>query len=212
MRAEFSDEVVATALKNLGRYRVQRCLQRVHDANLPGLTGSHMLALGLRETRLTNIIGGGQLITNPDGTTKWIVATDPAKQDIGWLQLSRRWHIPALTRMEAMAPGTWGPPLPGRNAGEPGVVPGFTDALDYVLGIKAGHFKSAKTAGVPKKDRVKVVMAAHNAGMTGALNGWRDCGDPDQNTTHGDYAEWILFHAAKVDRWLDAHPNWKLSP
>ena len=51
-------------------------------------------------------------------------------------------------------------------------------------------------------------MAAYNAGMGGALNGWR-AGDVDRFTTGGDYSAWVLRHRLAVQHWLDAHPRWK---
>jgi hypothetical protein len=90
--------------------------------------------------------------------------------------------------------GEW---LRKHGAGEPGQVPAVRDAAFYAASIIAANLVQAKHAGVPESQRTRVAIAGYNAGMTGALNGWR-AGNPDANTTGGNYADDVLDRRAVV--------------
>ena len=68
-------------------------------------------------------------------------------------------------------------------------------AMKYSVGLLEANVRQAITAGVPEGQRLRVAVAGYNAGMGGALSGWREHRDPDHNTAHGDYSEDVLARA-----------------
>lgn len=189
-------------LKSTARaHKVQRmCLDSGRVKNTPWI----VLALGLRETWLRNILGGAKLV---DGV--WVPEDDPAKQDAGFLQISKKWHPDVLRRMEAVASGTWQPVIEGANAFAPGMVPTFRAAVPYVLAELASSLDFARLHVIPDRDRQRFAIAAHNCGKGGALEGYRH-GDVDMLTSGGDYSAWVLDAAPKVEQFVVTHPNWLL--
>jgi hypothetical protein len=199
-----TDAQVAKALANLGNYRVKRT-QEVANAGLPdGISGSLLLSLGLRETMLQNIEGGAKL---DKATGKWVKQDDPTQMDVGPFQISRKYHSTALSMMPGVKNDTWTPTILGMSANVSGYVPRFEDSLQYVLSEMHENMAQLDDFVGSSDTLVQVTVAAHNAGVDGALKGYR-LGDIDINTAGGDYSAWVLKHRSLVLKWLKVHPNW----
>lgn len=201
--ADLTDTQVGNALKNLGHYRVTRAQRVAREGDPDGISGALLLALGLRETHLRNIEGGAK---REEG--RWVAETDPGRMDTGVFQISRRYHTEDLRRMPAVKTGTWGLVVIGATAAQGGYCPRYEDSLRFTLSAMHEAQALAEDQKVPESERARFAVAAHNAGVGGALSGYRE-GDVDQYTTGGDYSAWVLRHRTLVNRWLGAHPNWK---
>jgi hypothetical protein len=209
MADPLAQKTVEDCLVRLGNYRVRRIQTVALEGEPDGISGALLLAFGLRETLLQNIIGGLRRLD--DG--RWIPETDPARQDVGVFQISRLWNGAALRRMPAVQTGTWGPLVDGKTAYDAYMVPRFEDSLQFTMSLLHEHMALADDAGVDElDDRVDIAIAAHNAGFSGALAGWR-LGDVDRNTTQHDYVSWVKEHRTKVNRALntDRLANWKVT-
>ena len=202
--ADLTQDQVGKALANLGNYRVKRA-QEVANSGFPdGISGSLLLALGMRETMLQNIQGGAMFV---DG--KWVPQTDPTKMDVGWSQINRGFHSGSLKLMPGVKNGTWAPTVDGKTANDAGFVPRFEDALQFTVNMMHESQAYGSTHGVKDEDLARFAVAAHNGGMGGALKGYRE-GNVDKYTTLGDYSGWVLRHRTLINRWLGQHPNWKV--
>lgn len=193
---------VGHALTQLEHYRVVRA-QAVAKAHAPpGVDGALVIALGLRETGLRNIEGGAKLQNG-----HWVKQDDPALMDVGAFQINRSYHRAELTRMPGVRTGTWTPVVTGRNAAEGGFVPRYEEQLQFVITELATAVSFARDHGVTPAARARFAVAAHNAGLGGALTGYR-AGNVDQHTALGNYSAWCLGHADLVRLWLLEHPGW----
>jgi hypothetical protein len=212
---------VETALVGLKKYRVQRTQRVALEGKPDGISGALLLSFGLRETGLQNIIGGLAYVNPKDRSERWptdrkggiwIAEWDPAKQDVGIFQISRRWHMGALRLMPAVRSGTWGPVIDKATAADAGMVPRFEDSLRYTLSLLHDHMAQAEDMGVTELDKqVEVAIAAHNAGMGGAMKGYRE-GNVEKYTTQGDYVSWVKHHRTMVNRALgtERFRNWRV--
>lgn len=201
--ANLTDSQIGDRLTQLGHYRVMRT-QEVANQGLPdGISGSLILALGLRETGLTNVEGGAELVNGV-----WVPQSDPNKKDVGVFQISRLYHKASLALMPGVKIGTWTPVVNGKSAANGGYCPRFEDSLQYV--VKSMHEAQAYGGDhdVKEADLPRFAVAAHNGGMGGALQGYR-VGNVDKYTTGGDYSAWCLYHKTGINHWLAEHPNWR---
>lgn len=204
-------EDVATALARLGKYRVRRAQTVALQGQPDGISGALVLAMGLRETWGRNIEGGAKRV----GTV--YVALDPKKpsearlMDVSWLQISRVYHFDALSRMLAVKAGTWDEAAPGHSPAEGGYVPRFEEALQFTLSEMHEAMAFAEDNGIPEKDWPRFAIAAHNAGRSDALKGYR-AGDVDLFTAGGDYSVWVLRARSQVNAWLGEHRKWLVVP
>jgi hypothetical protein len=202
--ADFTQDQVGKALANLGNYRVKRA-QEVANTGFPdGISGSLLLALGLRETNLKNLEGGLKLVGG-----EWVKQDDPTKMDVGWTQINRGFHAASLKLMPGVKAGTWTPTVDNKTANDAGFVPRFEEALMFTVNMMHESQAYGADHGVPDADLARFSVAAHNGGMGGALKGFRE-GNMDKYTTMGDYSGWVLRHRTLINRWLGQHPNWKV--
>lgn len=194
---------VDQSLKNAGHYRVVQAQRVAREGDPDGISGALLLALGIRETGLRNIQGGAK----QEGG-RWVALGpgDAHLMDVGALQISRRYHPELLRKLPAVKAGTWGPVTPGVTPMTYGYVPQWTPALRFTIDEMHEALAYAHDKGV--SDPVRFAVAAHNAGIGGALNGYR-AGDVDKYTAHGDYSRWVLATRTAVNAWLGKHPNWK---
>lgn len=189
---------IGTSLAHLGNYRVLKTQEVAREGGPDNIYGVHLLALGLRETGLRNINGGGTFV---NGT--WA----PAKTDRGCFQISQKYHSAFLKSVPGCKEGSWWP-TDGKTALDEGYCPRFSDAVRYAnrtlqLGIEFSHDNHVRS-----EDRVRFAIAAYNAGLGGALNGYKQ-GNVDKYTTGGDYSKWVLEKVPEMRTWLNEHPNWK---
>ena len=203
---DLTEAQIASALANLGNYRVLRAQVVAHEGPADGISGALLLSLGLRETGLRNIEGGAKL--DPK-TNRWVAQDDPKLMDVGVFQISRRYHAYALARMFGVATGTWGPVKMGMTANDPGFVPRYEDSLQFTL-TELHESMGELDEMVAPADLLRSAVAAHNAGVDGAKKGYLE-GDVDRYTTGQDYSAWVLRQRVLVNRWLNRHPNWQLS-
>lgn len=193
---------IGEALARLGNYRVKRAQQYCNLVN-DGIGGPLVLALGMRETWGRNIQGGAKMVAG-----KWVPLDpklDGMKMDVGWTQINRGYHYVSLLKMPAVANGTWGPVVEGKNPVNSGYVPRFEEALAFTVTEMREAMAYAHDHHVENAERFAV--AAHNAGSGGALRGYQD-GNVDKFTAGGDYSAWVMAAKAEVKTWLTAHPNW----
>jgi hypothetical protein len=194
---------IATALANLGNYRVRRVQEVALEGAPDGISGFLLLALGYRETSLRNINGGA---TWDPVAKKWVAA----KRDRGWLQINQDYHADWLKSVPGCPEGTW-VPEPGHSAFEVGYCPRFTDALRFTVDEFHEALAFAEDNGVPKEDRVRFAIAAHNAGLGGARKGYRE-GNVDKYTALGIYSYAILETRPQIQSWITKHPKWYVNP
>lgn len=211
MAAPLSQATVEAALAKLGHYRVTRIQRVALEGPADGVSGALLLAMALRESNGTNVIGGLAYV-NPDARKErwdvshrggvWVAEWDPSRQDKGPWQISARWNGTALRGMAGVEAGTWGPVIPGATALDDGMVPQFEASLRFTLELLHDHAAQAEDAGAEKlADQVRIGVAAHNCGISGALAGWR-AGNVDARTTQGDYSAWIFEHRTRVNHAL----------
>jgi hypothetical protein len=200
---KLTDTQVGKFLADLGNYRVKRAQQAALLGPSDGISGALLLAIGLKETHLKNIEGGAK----KDATGKWVPEDDPTRMDVGWLQISRRFHPLNLAAMAGVRAGTWTPTVAGKTANDGGFCPLFEDSLQFTLSELRDAQDYGRAHGVKDADLVAFAIASHNAGLGGALKGYRE-GDVDKYTALGDYSSWILSTRTQVNRWLANHPNW----
>lgn len=201
---QFSDQQIGFAIKQLGNYRCRRAQTVAAQGPPDGIYGITIIALGLRETGGRNINGGA--VWDPH-LGKWVKA-EPIHQDGGVFQISRDHHPADLKRMPGVREGTWAPVEEDHSAFDPGFCPRFEDSLQFTIREMHEALEFAEDHNVPKEDRARFAVAAHNAGKGGAISGYRE-GDLDRYTAQGDYSAWVEAHAKKVKRWLDKHPGWR---
>lgn len=206
-----SQQQIGDALARLGNYRVKRAQVVAAEGINDGVSGALVLALGMRETWGRNIEGGAKW---DDTQKKWVAldprnAADAAKMDVGWTQINRGYHKIVLSRMPAVATGTWGPSVEGRNPTMAGFVPRFEEALRFTITELRESVAFGLDHEIPTNSIVRFAVAAHNAGAGGALNGYRQ-GDVDKYTANGDYSEWVLNAKSHVNDWLREHTNWRV--
>lgn len=202
-------EQVADSLRHLDHYRVVRAQELAEEAAIPGIDGALVIALGLRETWGRNIEGGA--MKNPTSPPEWIAEIDPTKMDVGWLQISRRFHAESLSKMVAVKTKTWSPVVEGKTANDAGFVPRFSDALRFTLKEMRIAVNYARDRSVKSTDQARFAVAAHNCGKSGAFKGYQES-NLDKYTAGGDYSAWVLDAAKKVHIWLMHHENWIYHP
>lgn len=196
-------DYTAKALRDLGHYRVTRVQELAGQGDPDGISGSLLLALGLRETGLRNIEGGAKRVGS-----SWVREDDPNRMDVGFTQISRRFHLEALRAMPGVKAGTWAPTVKGKTAADAGYCPRFEEQIRFTLAELQDSIEYARSKGIPERDRVRFAVAAHNAGRGGAYDGYRT-GGVDRHTANGDYSADVLKRRTLVNQWLAEHPNWR---
>lgn len=188
--ANFTQAQVDDALRRLGRYRVMAAQEIAAEGAPDEFSGATLLALGLRESNLQNI-------------------NNPAQTDHGVFQISELFHAEWLTSEPGCREGTW--TIDARHrAIEDGFCPRFTPACLYALRLlKIGADYARAKAGVDSRSvRLAFAIASYNAGIGGALKGYKE-GDVDKFTTGGDYSAWVLEHRSRVNHFLADHEGWR---
>lgn len=194
-------EEVGSALAHLGNW----CVLHVQEVCYPytKVPASVMLGIGYRETALKNICGGATW----DGS-KWVQAFT----DRGYLQISDQVENEAewLAKVPGCKNGEWVPDGT-HKAIDPMHVPRFSDATAYVYKTLISDMDFGHAHGVPTNELLRFAVAAHNAGPTGALEGFQ-AGNVDAHTAHGDYSAYVMAVRDPIHAWIATHPNWQYRP
>jgi len=161
-----------------------------------------VLALGMRETRLKNVNGGARWDSS-SGT--WV----QTKDDKGIFQISGVHHGPELRRMLAVDEGTWSPVVPEATALDDNYCPRFEESLQFTLMLMHENQAYAIDNGISEDELGRFAIIAHNAGLGGALRGYRE-GEPDRYTAFKDYSAWVLRHRTIINKWLNDNLKWRV--
>lgn len=202
---DFKDEQIDDALSNLGIYRVKRAQIAARESS-DDISGSLLLALGLRESRLRNLEAG---LRKDAVTNRWVEENNPDFMVVGVLQISREHHAFALERMPAVKRYTWGPVVLGKTPLEAGYVPRFEDSLVFAIN-ELHEMMGILNETIDPKELLRAAVAAYSAGVEGVLKGHRE-GDIDRYTSGGDYSAWVLRHRVHINRWMMRHPEWQVA-
>lgn len=151
---------------------------------------SLMLAIASRESDIANIDGDPESIYG-HGKGAW--------------QIDIRSWFSFLSVMPGVRSGTWGPVVEGTSAAENGMVPTLQAGLKQALAIIDGNYREALTLSADPAVALKIAVAAYNAGMGGATEGFRSSGNPDRYTTGGNYATDVFQRQPVVEAWIVAH-------
>lgn len=127
-----------------------------------------------RETDMRNIVGDGG-----HGRGGW--------------QIDDRWHGAWLEQVRGCRSGSSIPVY--RSARPAGRVPTISVGARKAAAILEANVEAAIRAGIPDGHRMDVAVAAYNAGMGGALRGWKTDRNPDRFTTGADYSRDVLARA-----------------
>ena len=82
-----------------------------------------------------------------------------------------------------------------------GSPPPVAEAAMYAAKLIADNMQYAKEQGVPAKDRMRVAVAGYNAGMGGAMAGYR-AGAVDSRTTGDDYSSDVFARRKTIATFL----------
>jgi hypothetical protein len=159
----------------LGRVAVLR--KTLAALTPPHVSAALALAIGSRESGLTNIVGD-------QGHGR------------GVFQQDDRFQVAFLRSTRGCRSGTY---VASFDSALPaGRVPTLSAGCRRMIEIIEANVAQAIAAGVPDGHRLQVAVAGYNAGFGGALAGWRAKRNPDLNTTGGDYSRDVLARAALV--------------
>ncbi len=183
----FTQTQVDAALRRLGNYRVEVAQEVAAEGPADAFSGATLLSVGLRETGLLNI-------------------NNEADTDHGCFQVSEKFHATWLLSQPGCLEGTW-TAIAGHSALEDGFCPRYTPACIYALQILKENYAVGVAKNVLPESLLRFSLAAYNAGVGGALAGYRE-GDVDKYTTGGDYSLWVLDGRRKINNFLVRNPNW----
>lgn len=174
------------ALEQFGHRRCAKVRRVVNDRPNDRIGTGLILAIGVRESDLRNIVGDGG-------------------HGRGFLQIDDRYHDEWLASVQGCRDGEWKRSY--ESAAPAGRVPPLVPMARYAVHLLHGNLAYAKRNGVPKRKQVPFAVAAYNCGAGGALAGWREDDNPDKYTTGGNYAADVLKMRAEANRWLKRAPR-----
>jgi hypothetical protein len=204
---------LTSVMEAFGNYAAKTVQIQANAFENGWISGFVMMSLGMRETNLQNICGG--VTKNAQG--EWVQAftdrgifqvTDTNPSGAKWLA-----SVPGCPNGPDDRPN-FKPDVKGFRAGKTSALtamhsPTFSAGLQYTL----KEFSQNRTDAVPDvktDDLLRFCIAAHNAGFTGAMDGYR-AGDVDANTAHGDYSAWVLEQAPQIQEWVSTRPKWQVA-
>jgi hypothetical protein len=183
----FTNDQAKARIKAFGRGRAEATLEVAAEGEPDQFAGSLLLAIGLRESGLTNIVGD-------------------AGHGRGAFQIDDRSHQAFLSQHAGCESGKWVPvhgiaeggALPG------GRVPGFVAAVQYALRLLKGNAAFALANGVAPSHVKQFAVAAYNCGAGNALRSYREGGirNIDRRTAHGNYSKDVLENQSVVNEVL----------
>lgn len=167
------------ALDRFTDFRIERVQEIAKDASKV-IHAPVLLAVGLRETWLQNIVS-----YNGDDRGVW--------------QISAVYHSEFLKDTQGCRSGTWTPVY--ADAYAPGRVPTLNAGCREAIRILESGYDYGEHGGVAKDDLTRFAVASYNAGVGGAMEGYKD-GDVDKNTTGGNYSEDVMERRELVVRYV----------
>lgn len=174
-----TNEYVDKRIRALGPYRVRQAQAIGREGEEDGISGALILALGLRESDLNNIL-------NAAGT------------DRGCFQISDVYHPAWLASVPGCVKWSW-LPAEGKSALDAGMSPRFSDGARYAVSLLHDGLAAADELHIPEDDHVRFAVAAYNAGVGGAMKGYRE-GDVDKYTTGKNYSHDTLVYRTQVNK------------
>lgn len=203
---------VGKRLTGLGAERVRKVLAVGREGGPDLISGELLLAIGIRESGLMNVLGDFTLdgkVSSPDEPR----AVGHAR---GAFQIHDAFHSEALARvpgcraartLAAHTSSAW-IPVAAAKAVDRGFCPTVEDGARIAARILTGLIGQADASSIARDDQVRVAVAAYNCGFGGALSSYRR-GDADLATTGRDYSRDVLLRRSEIREWLDAHSNWR---
>jgi hypothetical protein len=170
-------------LERFGEHRIRIVSELAQQGTADGIGTALVLALGSRETHLTNIVGD-------DGHGR------------GWLQIDDRLHASWLNAHAGCKDGTWVARY--LTALPPGRVPTLTASITRAIDILDGNLAFAEMRRVPQDQRLRFAIAAYNCGPGNAMKGLVN-GGVDSRTAGHDYSADVLARQEAVARFLARH-------
>jgi hypothetical protein len=167
-------------LERFGEHRIRIVSELAQHGTGEGIGTALVLALGSRETHLTNIVGD-------DGHGR------------GWLQIDDRLHGSWLNAHAGCKDGTWVARY--LSALPPGRVPTLTASIMRAIDILNGNLAFAEMRKVPEGQRVRFAVAAYSCGPGNAMKGLAN-GGVDSLTAGRDYSADVLARQEAVGRFL----------
>lgn len=167
-------------LEHFGHRRYQHVEEIAHEGVRDDIGPTLLLAIGIRESSLRNIVGDGG-------------------HGRGWLQIDDRSHLDWLRAHAGCKSGTW-TAVKGHHASEPGYVPTLTGATILAIELLRGNAAYARSHGVPRSDALHFAIAAYNCGAGNAIRAYRAGGmaNIDRYTADRHYSAEVLGVAPVV--------------
>lgn len=189
---------VDARLQTLGKMRIQQSL-RVGSEGPPDLvSGSLLLALGMRESGLRPVLGDH---THARG--------DYQIHDLFHMETLRKYPgcpafrgtISEYDKLTTDEQKTYRHVVSGAHAGLPYHCPRFIDANRIAVTLLDINCEQAIDHGVDDQHVINVAVAAYNTGMGAAMKGYHE-GDIDKYTTGEDYSADVLLRRTNINEWL----------
>jgi hypothetical protein len=200
-------DYIETRLATMPYGYVEDALEIAREGAPDAISGSLVIAVGLRESGLRNVLGD-------KGRAR------------GSHQFLDTYHAEFLRSVSGCkaAPtiaahrlSCW-MPVANVTALRPGFCPTWQASCSYCVRVLNALYNQAVSDGVPEKDRLQVALAAYNVGYTRALTGYAEPlrrwtaamrsalhpGEPtglpaDRYTTRGNYAADVLQRRSEVN-------------
>lgn len=173
----------------MGRHRVKSIVALCRNKGGP-VTADLALAVGNRESNDSNIVGDGG-------------------HGRGIYQFDDRYQASWLGKIRGAISGRW--TAVAKSALQAGFSPLLIPATRRMRKILTENYKYAIDHGVPEHTAMRVAVAGWNAGLGGAMSGWSSGGNPDANTTGGDYSADVFRRRTEIREILRGD-YWRLSP
>jgi hypothetical protein len=163
-----SHALVHSRLLALGHGRYEAVEELARRGAPDFISGSLIVAIGMRESWCKNIAGDGG-------------------HGRGWLQIDDRSHAAWLRAHAGCKSGSWDF-AHGHHAIDHGYVPGCSAGASLAIDLLHGNYQYLRSHGHASKAGA---IAAYNCGAGNALAGARR-GNVDLYTTGRDYSHWVL--------------------
>lgn len=173
---------VERELENLGVTRIKKLLDTTRKGG-GVFTGDLMLAIGSRESSMTNIAGD-------------------YGHGRGFFQMDDRWQAEWLGKVKGAVSGTWKGVV--NSALGSGYVPLFIPALKRARKILTDNHKYLAGRGHTGDELKWAAVSAYNCGPGNVTKAWSQGRPADYYTTGGDYAADVRKRRRYVHDWLVA--------